>query len=303
MQTYISDAIAQHGLPHEFSHTVNQWYFPLAQYITSRQKHKGATLVLGIQGTQGSGKSTLADFLRLIFEHEHGLACAVLSIDDFYLTRNEREKLAKKVHPLLSTRGVPGTHDINLAIKTINTLKTFKPGAELQLVRFDKAIDDRAKEADWTKIKRPVDIIILEGWCIGLKAQDDRYLENPINALEENEDTNAVWRNYVNQQLANTYPTLFKLLDCLAVLKAPSFNCVYQWRLLQEEKLKQRWRHLPTEQRANSHILSPEEVERFIAHYQRLTEHALNTLPDQADWTLPLDSDHNICDLIMGESR
>ncbi len=36
----------------------------------------------------------------------------LLSIDDYYLSKIERLRISQKVHPLLITRGVPGTHDI-----------------------------------------------------------------------------------------------------------------------------------------------------------------------------------------------
>ena len=81
----------------------------------------GHPLVLGICGAQGSGKSTLAEALAERLERD-GLACAVLSLDDLYLTRAERERLARGVHPLLATRGPPGTHDTSLGIAVLDAL-------------------------------------------------------------------------------------------------------------------------------------------------------------------------------------
>lgn len=290
VQSYLSEAMAIHGLPITFDQTITRWYLPLAQEIADIY-HLAApkTLILGVQGTQGSGKSTLADFLRLIFAHEYQLQCAVLSIDDFYLTRQERQLLAERVHPLLVTRGVPGTHDVALARKTIDTLKTLAKGEAQALVRFNKATDDRAPIPSWPVAQGPINIIILEGWCVGLTAQPTSALANPVNTLEAIEDSDTSWRGYVNQQLAQTYSPLFDQLNKLIVLNAPSFECVYEWRLLQEKKLKEK---TPAEQQ--SKILSPDQVKRFISHYQRLTEHAIKTLPLQADWTFFLNADHNI---------
>lgn len=290
VQSYLSEAMAMHGLPTTFDQTITRWYLPLAQEI-AHIYHQTApkTLTVGVQGTQGSGKSTLADFLRLIFEREYHLQCAVLSIDDFYLTWQERQNLAKQVHPLFVTRGVPGTHDIALAHQTINTLRALPHGEIQSLVRFEKAIDDRAPIASWPIIQGPVNIIILEGWCVGLTAQPQSTLSTPVNTLEAIEDGDAGWRRHANQQLEQTYSPLFKELNKLIVLNAPSFECVYQWRLLQEEKLREK---TPTEQQDK--LLSPDQVKRFISHYQRLTEHALASLPTQADWTYFLNADHNI---------
>ena len=303
MHNYIHEAITQHGLPAHFEATVKQWYRLLAEKIAQRQSANTKTLVLGIQGSQGSGKSTLADFLRLLLAHEYKLNCAILSIDDFYLTRAERHALSESTHPLLMTRGVPGTHDVALAISTIQQLCTLGKNERCTPVRFNKAIDDREAEAQWPSVSGPIDIVILEGWCVGLSAQADHELNTPINVLEQTEDKNGQWRRFVNGQLSGHYSALFELLDCLAVLKAPSFNSVFQWRLLQEQKLEQHWLQLPAAQRVHSKILNPSEIERFISHYQRLTEHGLRTLPTTADWLLPLGDDHQILNLTSKANR
>lgn len=290
VQPYLLEAMSAHALPDSFAETIARWYLPLAKEIaTVYQQQRPKPLLLGVQGTQGSGKSTLADFLCTIFAHDFQLRCAVLSIDDFYLTRSEREQLAANTHPLLVTRGVPGTHDIELAQQTINNLKSLGVGETMKVVRFDKAIDDRAPEADWPSIEGPVDIIILEGWCIGIPPEPEQAIAPPVNKLESEEDVSCVWRQFVNNKLAEDYLPLYQQLDKLVVLKAPSFDCVYQWRLLQEQKLAAR-----TSNTSDSRILSPEQVLRFISHYQRLTEHGLRTLPDQADWLFDLGEDHNI---------
>ena len=69
------------------------------------------------------------------------------------------------------------------------------------------------------------------------------------------------------------------------MLKAPSFADVFNWRLEQEQKLIDA---TPIELRPN--IMDKVEVERFIQHYQRLTEHALNTLPNKCDEVFSLNS-------------
>src|SRR6185437_8649015 len=77
-------------------------------------------LVLGLCGAQGSGKSILARSLADRFA-SRGRRVAVLSLDDLYLTKAERSRLAQEVHPLLGTRGVPGTHDVALGLQILNT--------------------------------------------------------------------------------------------------------------------------------------------------------------------------------------
>lgn len=295
--TQIMDRIHEQKLPLSYLDVVNSWLSPIAEQIahtvqTNKQNKDQQSFVLGVQGTQGSGKSTASEFLAVLLSLNFGLKTAVLSIDDFYLTAQQRLDLSQNLHPLLITRGVPGTHDVQLAKEVIQKLSNLQQGESLAVPRFDKSMNDRAPQNTWQTIDGPVDVIILEGWCVGLEAQNPDDLLNPINELERIEDQNGLWRTYVNDQLHNEYPSLFSLIDKQLVLNAPSFNCVYQWRLTQEHKLIEKNRvNNPT---AVVKTLSDMELERFISHYQRLTEHALKTMPLEADWCLWLNSDQSI---------
>ncbi|MCU4674833.1 hypothetical protein N7931_04210 [Catenovulum sp. 2E275] len=279
-QQLIHELIETHKLPAHFSQIVEHYYLPLCARLVQLKKAKSDTLYVAINGSQGSGKSTMAAFLTDLLNKIWQLKVANLSIDDFYLTRKERKHLAEHIHPLLMTRGVPGTHDIPLALQTLKKLAN--PNKSVPVVRFNKAIDDRANETQWSYIDGPVDIVILEGWCMGIEAQSEADLYTPINKLESEEDSNAKWRHYVNDQLMNHYPNLFKQFDYLIMLKAPSFDCVYQWRKRQEDKLK-------ANAGLQTHVMSEPELKRFIEHYQRLTEHALTELPTKANVVFNLD--------------
>lgn len=294
-QAVIQQALAQQGLGTDFNHTVERWYQPLAQQIAAFASHHDGGFVVGVQGCQGSGKSTLAVFLKILLEEIHQLRTATVSLDDFYLTRAERQQLAKTVHPLLQTRGVPGTHDLLLAETTFSALRNPAKDIGIALPGFDKALDDRAPETNWSRVSTPIDVVIFEGWCVGVEAQADENLVEPINDLEKIEDPHSIWRSYVNNQLKGPYASLFARLDKLVVLNAPSFDCVYAWRSLQEQKLAEKLR---AEKRNDLRVQSPEELQRFISHYERLTRHCLHSLPAKADWLLPLNTEHQITDLI-----
>lgn len=154
-------------------------------------------LVVGICGAQGSGKSTLVARLAQRLDR-----VATLSLDDLYLTRAEREALARDVHPLLRTRGVPGTHDIDLGMAVMASLDR---GAAVRLPRFDKAIDDRSPETSWPTAAANTRVMLFEGWCVGALPQESEALAEPANALEREEDRDGTWRRYVNDMLAGPY--------------------------------------------------------------------------------------------------
>ena len=99
--------IEQHKLPKEFRHTVKQHYQPLADQIYSQFTKSNDPYFVGINGCQGSGKSTLTHFIAEYLRAEYQLNVVVMSLDDFYLTREKRNELANDIHPLLATRGVP----------------------------------------------------------------------------------------------------------------------------------------------------------------------------------------------------
>lgn len=241
-------------------------------------------LVVGLCGAQGSGKSTLAAALANSLERA-GIATAVLSIDDLYRTRSEREELARRVHPLFITRGVPGTHDIALGLHVIEALEQ---GRDVALPRFDKAHDERAPPADWGEAGAATQVLLLEGWCIGALPQDETELASPINRLERDEDPQGLWRGHANAALTGEYQHLFARIDLLILLAAPDFDTVLGWRTEQEHELR---RTAPPEAPG---IMSDAALARFVEHYERLTRHILTEMPARADLVIALDADRRV---------
>lgn len=279
--------LAAHRLPDEFRVTAGDHYLPFVRSLRDARPPR-RPMLLGINGAQGTGKSTLADFVQLAASALFGWKSAVLSIDDFYLTRDERAALAKRVHPLFATRGVPGTHDVALLKTTLDALARLGAGDELALPRFDKSIDDRAPQSGWPVVRGPLDLVVLEGWCVGSRPQPEKDLEDPVNALERDEDPDAAWRGYANRRLASEYAAVFAGLDRLCLLAAPSFDAVYRWRLEQEQKLAASARG------SGAAVMSEQQVARFIRYYERLTRHNLETLRDVADVVMALDENHAV---------
>ncbi len=253
---------------------------PIEAFVRERLAVATAPLVVGLCGAQGSGKSTIAALLA-----ERIPGTVVLSLDDLYLPLAERERLADAVHPLLKTRGVPGTHDVALGEAVLADLRAGQP---VRLPRFDKATDDRAPESTWPSVER-ARVVVFEGWCVGARAQVDTALETPVNRLEDDEDPDEIWRRYANGALQGPYRGLFNL-DALILLAAPDFGAVYRWRTQQEHALAAEI----AAGRRTGRAMSDEEVGRFIQFYQRLTVHILREMPDRADLVVRLDADRGI---------
>jgi D-glycerate 3-kinase len=159
----------------------------------------------------------------------------------------------------------------------------------VRLPVFDKVADDRLPRADWTQVQAPVDVVLLEGWCVGVRAQSASALQTPVNELEQADDADGRWRRYVNEQIDGDYARLFETLDMLVFLRVPSFGKVLEWRGLQEEK--------------QGGPLDDAGLRRFVQHFERLSRHMLDTVPAYADVVVDIDDEHRLTGLqITGRS-
>ena len=193
--------------------------------------------------------------------------------------------MSKKIHKLFLTRGVPGTHDINLLIKIFKKLlrKNFKT---LKIPKFDKSTDDRLPKKEWIRIEKKPAIIIFEGWCLGAMQQNNKILSKPINLLEKKYDKKLIWRKKVNNELKKNYKLFIELIDKLIFLEVPSFKHVFKWRLLQEKKLK-----FSSKGRK---IMTAIQIKEFIMYYERITNQMIKDLRYKADITIKLDKKHKL---------
>ena len=259
----------------------------LSRHLASMREALGGVVTVGINGAQGSGKSTLASALSECLARDLGVRSVCLSLDDFYLTKSARLKLARTVHPLCATRGVPGTHDVPSALETIRRLKTSDGDSQTPFPRFDKLADDRASKPD-IYAGQPA-IIFFEGWCVGAQPQNEDALAVPVNGLELTEDPDGVWRRWANGHLSESYKALWAELDHLIFIQVPDLNFVIDARWQQERGLALRNPDAPQMTRA--------EIVHFVAHYERLTRHIWTTMPDQADTILKRDATgfHDLC--------
>ena len=266
-------------------------YIPMSFWIENKYKKKKKTLFLGFSGGQGSGKTTVAKILKIILKKFFKRKIHISSIDDFYKTLKDRNKMANTIHPLFKTRGVPGTHDINLIKKFFYFIKE-KKFAKTKLPKFDKSMDDRLKKKYWFNIKEKPEIVILEGWCVGAQPQSNSLIKKPINILEKYEDQDLIWRKYVNEKLKKEYKKLFSMIDYYIFMKIPNFKMVFKWRLLQENKLKKKLKF-------KRKIMSYNKIKHFIMFYQRITLQMIKDLSKSASIIMLLKKNHEIKKLLF----
>ena len=257
---------------------------PLTLYFSSIIKNK-KTIILGFSGGQGSGKSSMTILLNHILNKYSSIKSLTLSIDDFYLSISERNELAKNIHPMCKTRGVPGTHNIDKLIQTISLLTKNKNNKEVLLPAFSKVDDDYFPLNEWRIYKGRPDIILLEGWCIGAVPIKMGNWLPPLNSLEKRLDPKGEWAKWSNRELGKRYQDLFSLIDLLIMIRLSSMEHVYESRWIQEKTLKK----LNKGEKVSSKI----KIYEIVMHFERLTRHMFKTLPSYADLIIERDLDFN----------
>lgn len=231
--------------------------------------------LIAVVGAQGSGKTTLA---RAAAER---FGAAQISIDDVYLTRAEREALARDLHPLFVHRGPPGTHDLSLLQRLIDSLSTAGPGDETLIPDFDKRGDDRWPAERWRRFAGRPSALLIDAWCLGCVAEDEAALAEPVNELERDHDPDGRWRRAVNGFVAGPYAAFAARFDAVLFLQAPGFEVVHDWRCQQEaDLLGLAPDDLPQDERRR--------LAGFIQYFERITRRILAG-GVRADVTVKLD--------------
>ncbi|WP_299074508.1 kinase [uncultured Paraglaciecola sp.] len=282
----ISTFIKKHNLDNIFANNARDYFVPLADDIKTRQAIANNTFFIGLNGCQGSGKSTLSEFLKEYLSKTYSLGVVVMSLDDFYISKDDRRLIADQFHPLFNTRGVPATHNMAV-LKAV--LLALKHQQSTTIPSFNKVTDEPSPISAWTEVVSAVDVVIVEGWCWGVTSQTPAQLAQAVNSLEALEDPQAKWRTHVNLELSLNYQPLYHLMDCWVMLKAPSFDNVLPWRLEQEQQLA-----AATKNTQPTKLMDQRQIQRFIQHFQRLTEQALETMANSCDHVFELSSSRAI---------
>ncbi|NTS78550.1 hypothetical protein HR060_17035 [Catenovulum sp. SM1970] len=240
--------------------------------------------ILGISGGQGTGKSTLSEFIANVLKITKGINTIIISIDDFYLSKHDRKTLALNTHPLLEKRGVPGTHNAENLFSTLQLLNRGYLG--FKIPKFDKLLDDILPESSFQIIDKPYDLVIFEGWCIGAEPEQD--ICTPLNDLERQHDPNGIYRQYVNQAI-DDYQAIFKCVDQLLYLDAPSIDLIVNWRYQQELQMLENKGEIGLDKQAIK-----QKIMAFVSYFERITLSMKKTMPSRADYLIELDSNHKM---------
>jgi D-glycerate 3-kinase len=245
---------------------------------------RSASTTLAIAGPPGSGKSTLARLLAHLLRLS-GKTTTVLSLDNYYLGHSKRSRLARDRHPLLQTRGTPGTHDWDALLHDFDCLRSGRIGG-LLLPVFDKSTDDLDDRSRWHAVGARPDYLIIEGWCLGAPAQTAPELEVALNELERSQDALLTWRRYVNSCMEIYYSSLRQRVGQCWYLAVPDWDCVIDWRWQQEREL------------SRPLLSSREETGNFLATFERIVRHMLATSHNWADFRLEADRSHRLRSVI-----
>lgn len=213
--------------------TLWQVWLPLAMQIAAERQRLNRLLVLGILGIQGTGKTTLTRLMQLILRHL-GYNAACLSLDDLYKTYVERQAL-QAADPRIFWRGPPGTHDIELGLSTIGQLQKARAGQSVAMPRFDKALHQGAGDRVTPERVEDVDILLFEGWFVGLRPIPETLFDSAPDPIRTPED--RAFALDMNQALAD-YQPLWKTLDRLLVLYPSDYRLSKVWRAKAEQHLR-----------------------------------------------------------------
>tara|TARA_Y100001970_G_scaffold285066_1_gene403817 strand:- start:2093 stop:2950 length:858 start_codon:yes stop_codon:yes gene_type:complete len=259
---------------------IKKFIIPIIDHIGSSKNNKFL-----ISGSQGIGKSTILQILKQHLSLFYNKKVLSLSLDDYYLTKKERVVLSKKIHSLLITRGVPGTHDTKILLKNIINFE--KSNYPIKLPIFNKLNDDRSNK--YRIINRKKNILLLEGWCCGCPPIDKSYLNKNINFIEKKNDSKMKWRNFYNQKLKYEYAKIFKHFNEIIFIKSTSFSNVAKWRFKQEQMMKKEIR--------DENTMNKRQINEFVQYYEKITKWMIMKMPSVSNIIIHVDSNQKITEI------
>ncbi|GAX40454.1 hypothetical protein NIES4075_14200 [Tolypothrix sp. NIES-4075] len=256
-------------------------WIPLAMQLASRRQELGRPFIQGILGGQGTGKTTMCAVLTLILK-ELGYHTLSLSLDDLYKTYSDRLKLTQQ-DPRLIWRGPPGTHDIDLGLTVLDRIRQLQ--SPVAVPRFDKSAYGGAGDRITPEIVEGIDIVLFEGWFVGVQPIDPAAFDTAPPPIITDED--KAFARDMNRQLSDYLP-LWQRLDSLIVLYPKDYRCSLEWRLQAEQQMIA----------AGKSGMSEKEIEQFVYYFWRslhpeLFIKPLVTMPTLVDLVIKINTDHS----------
>ncbi|OUL19474.1 glycerate kinase [Nostoc sp. RF31YmG] len=238
--------------PQQMLHILWDLWLPLAIKIASVRQKLGHPLIQGILGVQGTGKTTMSKALTLILQ-ELGHRTVNLSLDDLYKTYSDRLVLTQQ-DPRLIWRGPPGTHDIDLGLNLLDQIHQSQ--SPVIVPRFDKSAYNGAGDRTTSEIFSGVDILLFEGWFVGVRPIDPKAFDSAPPPILTDDDRQFACE--INRQLQNYLP-LWERLDSLIVLYPTDYRCSLTWRKQAEQQMLA----------AGKPGMSESEIEQFVNYFWR----------------------------------
>ncbi|NEO25780.1 MAG: glycerate kinase [Kamptonema sp. SIO4C4] len=274
----------------------NLWNFwlPFAMDLIEVREKLQRPLVQGILGGQGTGKTTLAKAVQLILA-QLDYSSVALSLDDLYKSYIERQQI-QRFDPRIVWRGPPGTHDVEIGIDLLDKLRQATRTKPVVIPRFDKSAWQGAGDKAEPEIIDPVDIIMFEGWFVGVRpVPDDNVFEHAPDPIRTEEDRQ--FARDMNERLMDYVP-LWHRLDRLVVLNPVDYRLSKQWRKDAEQKMR--------EQKQAG--MSDVEIEEFVDYFWKalhpeLFITPLVTNPILTDLVVEVEANHTIGKIYRPQER
>jgi D-glycerate 3-kinase len=254
---------------------------PIAMQLANWRQMQEPCLMVGMLGGQGTGKTTLSRILAEILAVMDLCVCR-LSIDDLYKTYAERQQL-QQADPRFRWRGPPGTHDVELGLSVLHQLRSDSPHQSVAIPRFDKSLWAGAGDRTDPEIVTGADIVLFEGWFVGVRPVDPAAFETapaPIVA-----ETDRAFAREINDRLV-AYLPLWQQLDRLMVLCPTDYHFSQQWRRQAEHQMMA----------AGRSGMTDAEIDEFVEYFWRSLHPELFITPllrdPHTDLVIELDINH-----------
>ena len=256
-------------------------WLPLGIKLASWRQQLGRPLIQGILGGQGTGKTTMSNVLKLIL-NQLGYRTLSLSLDDLYKTYSDRLVLTQQ-DPRLIWRGPPGTHDVDLGLNVLDQIRQLQ--SPVMVPRFDKSAYGGAGDRTTPEIVTNIDIVLFEGWFVGVRPIDPNVFDTAPPPIITDED--RAFARDINLRLHDYLP-LWERLDSLIVLYPTDYRYSLEWRKQAEQQMIA----------AGKSGMSNAEIEKFVNYFWRSLHPELFIKPlvkdaTRVDLVIEIHADHS----------